>query len=49
VGQLKRGRRRKKNKSSTEEKPRPYRVHVPAARGRVIPKIDSMSDDLPAL
>jgi hypothetical protein len=26
-----------------------YRVHVPAARGSVIPDIDSMSDDFPAL
>ena len=26
-----------------------YRVQVPAARGRVIPDIDSMSDDFPAL
>ena len=26
-----------------------YRVHVPAARGRVMPEMASMSDDLPAL
>jgi hypothetical protein len=25
-----------------------YRVQVPAARGRVIPEIDSIKDDLPA-
>jgi hypothetical protein len=26
-----------------------YLVHVPEARGRVIPEIDSMSEDFPAL
>lgn len=35
---------RKKKKGRRE-----YLVHVPDARGRVIPDIDSIKDDLPAL